>query len=52
LKLLIRRRIYEGWIVIMTEKLVGLLGSEQETNKLAFSLSNRVESQLFQIYTL
>ena len=36
----------------MTEKLVGSFGSEQEMNKLAFGLSDGIESQLFQIYML
>ena len=38
--------------MLVMEKLVGLFGSEQETNKLAFSLSDGINSQLFQIYML
>ena len=47
-----RRQIYKGWIVFTMKKLVGLFDSEQETNKLAFSLSDGIDSQLFQIYML
>ena len=52
MKLLIRRQIYVEWIVLTIEKLIGSFGSKQETNKLVFSLSNGIKSQLFQIYTL